>query len=123
MNCVQEAVAIVSKLEHGDEAHREWLRENATPLIADALAARDIEIEALKKPKPIESKHLCITQHDVIGGGYYFKVGPINTEVSFGIFNDIRHAELFFRAMQSEKTVEKAETAFAELVKVLKGYE
>lgn len=31
------ATDIVAKLEHGDEEHRKWLRENAIPLIVNAL--------------------------------------------------------------------------------------
>lgn len=28
---------VVTRIEHGDEKHRQWLRETATPLIAEAL--------------------------------------------------------------------------------------
>lgn len=37
------ARALVTKIEHGDETHRHWLRDTATPLIATALddAARE----------------------------------------------------------------------------------
>jgi hypothetical protein len=37
MDLKQMATDIVAKLEHGDEEHRKWLRENAIPLIVNAL--------------------------------------------------------------------------------------
>ena len=47
----QEARALVARWEHGDEKHRQWLRDTAVPDVALALTRRDAQARAEERER------------------------------------------------------------------------
>lgn len=72
MTNAERAAEIVAKLEHGDETHRVWLRDNAIPLITAALDAKDARIAKLREALEFYSKTVS---GKIIE--YYVNTGPL----------------------------------------------
>jgi hypothetical protein len=56
----EAAEEIVRKLEHGDDKHRQWLRDEATPLIAAAIQhARSEQAQLVEALESMLKAHGC----------------------------------------------------------------
>lgn len=64
MTLIERARALVAGWEHGDEQHRQWLRDTATPQIEEAL--RDVRREALEEAAVIADSHASYKSPELI---------------------------------------------------------